>query len=273
MNEETRKKLDEAIPQEAIEQRSGGGAKMLSYLSGAYVINRLNQVIGQGRWGYEIEKLDKVFEGEIEQYSGKAFTVSYIAQVRLYTSKEDSSPWGSGSFTEVGYGDGTDKKSPGKAHELATKEAVTDALKRAAKNLGISMGLGLYFKEGQYVGEEKAVDNIDATTRPGISERIANAAIGEAKLPATPADASMGRASAAGGGAPTKASEKVLKGQIKSAFAVLQDQKKISKETFVSDYLKGKKVDDLDDKGIQLVITKLGLNFPELGLGSTKGAN
>ncbi len=251
MNEDTRNKLNESIPKAAIEQRSGGGAKMLSYLSGAYVINRLNQVLGQGNWGYEIERLDKVWEGKIENYSGEVFGVSYIAQVRLYTAlKEKEISYGVNSFTEVGYGDGTDKKSPGKAHELATKEAVTDALKRAAKNLGLSMGLELYFKEGQYVGEE--TDNTNAATVD--------------RNTSTETPKKMEQASNKNSEAAIKTPSKVLKGQIKSAFSVLQDQKKITKEAFISEYTKGVKVDDLDDSTVNLVITKLGLNFPELGL-------
>jgi recombination DNA repair RAD52 pathway protein len=56
-------------------------------------------------------------------------------------------------YGDVGYGDGSDKTNPGKAHELAAKEAVTDALKRCAKNLGMSMGLALYDKTQENVDE------------------------------------------------------------------------------------------------------------------------
>lgn len=111
--------LDEQIPESAVETREQSGKK-LSYLSGQYVINRLNKVLGQGNWEYQIYELNKVFEGTIAQYSGEAFTTSYIAQVQLRADINGKEV----RFVEVGYGDGADKKSAGKAHELATKEAV-----------------------------------------------------------------------------------------------------------------------------------------------------
>src|ERR1700722_7790641 len=127
----TKDLLNQNIPAEVVEEREAwrGGPK-LSYLSGAYVINRLNEVLGQGNWGYSIKALNKVHEGTIEQTAGSVFTVSYITTLGFYAMIDGKGA----SFDEVGYGDGTDKKSQGKAHELATKESVTDALKRAAKN-------------------------------------------------------------------------------------------------------------------------------------------
>lgn len=246
-----KKLLDEPIPNEAVSTREAwkGGPK-LSYLSGAYVINRLNQVLGQGNWGYAIEKLDKVFEGMQEQYSGEAYSTSYIAQVTLsFRNEVDAdayTPWQ--SFTEVGYGDGTDKKSPGKAHELATKEAVTDALKRAAKNLGMSMGLALYFKEGQFTGgeanEEPSVEQADTKIN---SNSEAGIELKKAKSDKKPADA------------------KVSREKIKYMFGVLEARKQVTRDAFVKDYLGGRKVDDLDDANVIETLNKLQTNFPELG--------
>ncbi len=238
---ETRKNLDAQIPAEAVTTRESykGGPK-LSYLTGAYVINRLNEILGQGNWSYGIEEMTKVFEGKIEQYSGEAFTVSYISRIWFNADIDGRRS----SFTEVGYGDGTDKKSPGKAHELATKEAVTDGLKRAAKNLGISMGLGLYFKSGEYVDEQN--EKNEPTKR---EETKAN--------PEAPKKSSTKN---------TKPDAKIFKEQIKSSFAVLQAQKKITKEDFIKTYLNGGKTDDLTDQAVTEVLGKLKENFPELGL-------
>jgi DNA repair and recombination protein RAD52 len=138
--------LDSKIPRDVISTREGGGGRKLSYLEGHYVIDRLNKVIGIGNWAYTSDVI-KVFEGE---QNGK-FSTSYIGKVRLVCTL----PGGvQTEFTDVGYGDGTDPRSPGKAHELAVKEAVTDALKRCAKNLGMSMGLALYSKEQENVDDE-----------------------------------------------------------------------------------------------------------------------
>ncbi len=247
--EELVKVLDSNIPEDVIEKRSGGGGKELSYLSGAYVIDRLNQVLGIGEWSYSIESLTKVFEGEVAGYSGDVKSVSYTAIVQLEASIAGKRVF----FTEVGYGDGTDKKNAGKAHELAVKEAVTDGVKRAAKNLGRSMGLGLYFKEGQYVGETS-----DAVDKSATKETKAVSGVGN--------ESNTGRSEGSKSNGSKAGNIKVLRTQIKSAFAVLQDQKKITKEAFISEYTKGTTVDDLDDANINVVIEKLKTNYPELGL-------
>lgn len=132
-------KLDEALDRDQVSQRQAGGGVTLDYVSGYYVIDRLNKVIGIGNWSYDVTKRDCVYQGEIE---GR-FHANYLSEVSLYVNLGE----GTVRFTDVGYGDGMDKKNPGKAHELASKESVTDALKRCAKNLGMSMGLALYDKE------------------------------------------------------------------------------------------------------------------------------
>jgi recombination DNA repair RAD52 pathway protein len=71
-------------------------------------------------------------------------------------------------FIDYGYGDGSDKFKIGKAHELAVKEAVTDGIKRCAKNLGMSMGLALYDKTQENVEDaapEKPAAQAPARTR------------------------------------------------------------------------------------------------------------
>ena len=161
--EAIKKRLDEKIPREAVAQREGGGKTKLSYLEGWYVIDRLNAIFGQGNWQYGIDELKLVYQGEVAGQYGSKHCCSYVAQVRLEvrqpTQMKEKEPdvfsysnWV--SFTEVGYGDGSDKSNPGKAHELAVKEAVTDGVKRAAKNLGMSMGLALYDKTQENVSDE-----------------------------------------------------------------------------------------------------------------------
>jgi hypothetical protein len=63
-----------------------------------------------------------------------------------------------------------------------------------------------------------------------------------------------------------KTDTKVLRQKIKSAFSVLEAQKKITKEVFIKDYLSGGKVDEVSDNQINIAITKLKLNFTELSL-------
>lgn len=147
-------RFDEKIPRSAVKTREGGG-RSLSYLEGWYVQDRLNQVLGHGKWSYSISELTKVFEGTTTQRSGEVYTTSYIAQVNL---RIESGPGVESAYYEdVGYGDGTDRNNPGKAHELAVKEAVTDGLKRAARNLGMSFGLALYDKSQEFVSDESTI--------------------------------------------------------------------------------------------------------------------
>jgi len=157
--EDVAKQLDEKIPRDLVATRSNGNFS-LSYLEGWHVIDRLNQVFGNLKWSYDIEELKLVNEGKNAK---GAFTASYIARVRLTvpnfkdTPKEEAMYYGSGTtYEDVGFGNGMDRYDAGKPHELATKEAVTDGLKRCAKNLGMSMGLALY---------DKTQENVDDGTK------------------------------------------------------------------------------------------------------------
>lgn len=143
------KLCEEKIPRDVIEHREQSGKK-LSYLPGWYVISRLNDVFGQTAWSYQ-SSVEKLFDGQVETSKGATNYVSYKATVRLVVD------FGNGKqteFTDVGFGDGQDKNNPGKAHELAMKEAVTDGLKRCARCLGNSFGNGLYDKSGDGIASE-----------------------------------------------------------------------------------------------------------------------
>lgn len=148
-------RLDEAIPEDVVSSRAGGGGKRLSYLEAWYVRDRLNQVIGHGNWGYELVELKAV---DSFKDSKERFNVSAIARLRLDVKlpELEKGSWPA-TYEEVGYGNGVDRAAFGPAYELAFKEAASDALKRAAVNLGRSMGLALYDKEQTYVEKKKEV--------------------------------------------------------------------------------------------------------------------
>lgn len=228
-------KLDENISKTDITVRQGGAGKTLSYLETWYVIDRMNQVLGQGNWGYQTAKLDKVFEGQDGQ--GR-FTTSYIATVSLFTTIDGKTV----VFSDVGYGDGTDKMSAGKAHELATKEAVSDAVKRCAKNLGRSMGLALYDKTQEFVGDTKE----DRPTIPTSTKVDASA--GTIKTP------------------PTKPARPV-KELITAAFTVLEAQQKITADEFKTKYLGGKGIGKVDVGVLEAAYKAVTKDFPQLSGG------
>lgn len=144
----TQEMLEENIPASVVSKREAfrGGPK-LSYLESWYVIDRLNQVFGNGNWNYGITELTQVSEDE---HNGK-YRVFYRSRVQLQVPALGT------LIEDVGFGNGADKTGFGPAHELACKEAVSDALKRCAKSLGKSMGLALYDKSQTHVeGEAEA---------------------------------------------------------------------------------------------------------------------
>jgi hypothetical protein len=147
--EEILKALDADTPRDVIEQREGGGAKKLSYLPGWHVINELNKIFGPDAWSYDVTELRCVHSGEFPGKYGAIQSASYVATVSLYVQFPGSEQ--AKRITDVGFGNGTDKTDPGKPHELATKEAVTDAIKRCAKSLGMFLGLSLYTKSDEYI--------------------------------------------------------------------------------------------------------------------------
>lgn len=257
--EQIRAELDAKIPREAISLRDSGTGKQLSYLEGHYVINRLNQVLGQGNWQYSIADLRQVYQGEgVDRYNKPTFNVHYIAMITFQAIIEGKAF----TFTDVGYGDGSDKKSFGKAHELATKEAVTDGLKRCAKNLGMSMGLALYDKEQTNVEDEIITGS---TTDSGRTE--AQSTSGGADNTATTKATGRARGGASNRkSAPTSDSKRAL---IRAAATTLNEMGVIDLNTFKKEFILTKGVDSLDamqDTDIEALLTTVTTKYPQLQL-------
>lgn len=170
--EDVVKQLGEDIPRKAVASRQGGNGKSLDYLQGWYVIDRMNQVFGQGNWAYNTNGNPTcVYAGEVDDNGKSFYFVSYTASVQLTANFPMPAVNGveqvrQVKITDVGYGDGRDNKIIGKAHELAIKESVTDALKRCAKSLGMSMGLALYDKTQEFVSDDESDREIVKATIP-----------------------------------------------------------------------------------------------------------
>lgn len=148
------KELDAKIPRSVVEERDGGGGRMLSYLSGHYVIDRLNKIFGPLNWSKQVTDIREVVNTVNKRQRDGSYKEekypAYIVKVVL-TVKSDDSPY---MTIKEAYGYGADKSGLN-AHELAIKEAVTDALKVAAKDLGMSLGLALYSKEQENVEDDE----------------------------------------------------------------------------------------------------------------------
>lgn len=182
--------LEAKIPRSVISKRDGGGGRKLDYLEGWYVIDRMNQIFGVGGWSYVTDEMRLVHQGEVD---GK-HVAHYVAKITVRAAGT--------AFSDFGYGDGTDKYNPGKAHELAVKEAVTDAIKRACKNFGKSMGLALYDKTREFVDEEE-----QSSVGTGDTKRTqANASTGSKDAAATTAPQASGSGDVVAGGSTGKTS-------------------------------------------------------------------
>lgn len=167
--------LDAKIPRDCISSREGGGRSKLSYLEGHYVIDRLNKVLGIGNWAYRAT-------ATVVHTDTVNNSVHYTAQVHLVVEL----PGGiKTEFVDYGYGDGSDKFKIGKAHELAVKEAVTDGIKRCAKNLGMSMGLALYDKTQENVEEAAAPEKATAQAAKPEPKRDVTQYVPDKKAAAT----------------------------------------------------------------------------------------
>lgn len=162
--------LDEPIPRDVISKRKGGSGKSLDYLEGWYVVDRMNQLFGPFGWHCETVFFNQVTgPGTPHNTNGHPDTpVSYIAKVRIVVNGNP------GNIVHEGTGYGSDKGGFN-PHELAIKEAETDAFKRAAMKFGRSMGLALYDKTQEYVTETKIESTSGTGTSGGIDSKAPGA--------------------------------------------------------------------------------------------------
>lgn len=147
------KTLREKLAKEhVLERESYKNGPKLAYLPAHFVINQANEIFGFGMWSTEIEHLQMLDSAEYEKPPYNAgekpkvmFAVSYLCRLKLIVKAGTAE----NVYSDVGFGSGVANASPvGKqsAYELATKEAVTDALKRCLRYYGNQFGLSLYDK-------------------------------------------------------------------------------------------------------------------------------
>jgi recombination DNA repair RAD52 pathway protein len=131
--------------------------KGMAYLETFDVLAHLTRIFGIENWDKEVRSLDCVFE---EQRTGekRGWDVCYRAVVRLTIRDAE------GSMVivheDAATGSAANQPVRADAHDLAVKSAVSDALKRAAKDLGNQFGLSLYDKGSlkSVVGKSLAYD-------------------------------------------------------------------------------------------------------------------
>lgn len=122
-----------------VAHRNQGGMQ-LSYLEAWDVKAHLIRVFGFGGWSADVLSADCVYEEKNEK--GR-WEVAYKVVMRLRIHSQDSDPFSETTYTEAAVGSST-LPQRGEAHDMAVKTAESDALKRAAINLGTQFGLSLY---------------------------------------------------------------------------------------------------------------------------------
>lgn len=118
----------------------------MSYLEAWDVIAHLTRIFGPLNWDKEVKEVVMIYDefvnwtprGQTIPKSG--YDVAYRSIVRLTIRSE----LGTKVSEDVATGQAQHQPNRGDAHDLALKSAVSDALKRAAKDLGNQFGLSLY---------------------------------------------------------------------------------------------------------------------------------
>lgn len=138
--------LEAKLDPSAVKKPEGRFGPKGDYIEGWHAIAEANRIFGHGGWSYTIKSLTRDDLREAKDSKGQpqwqaAYTCIVTVEVGGVT-RED-----------VGFGSGF-ARHPGDAIEGATKEAVTDALKRALRTFGWPFGLALYDKARANVGRD-----------------------------------------------------------------------------------------------------------------------
>jgi len=178
LNEDQVEELDKLLPAEVVSHRETypGSKLFLDYVEGWWVIHEANRIFGFAGWQPKILDLRLVNESEHIQSTTnkKGWIVSYLCLMEISVHTEE----GWLSRQDVGFGEGIDYSSLGRAHESAGKEAVTDALKRVFKDWGNRFGLALYDKTKQFVSSEVTTEEpsgkfVKEKPSPPLTKKVA----------------------------------------------------------------------------------------------------
>lgn len=134
LNDDQYAQLLKPLNPNRVAKRSQAG-RNLSYLEAWDVKAHLIRVFGFAGWSWDVLTADLAFESEKD---GK-WNVGYKVIGRLTIGNE----YPEATYTEAAIGNAT-LPQRGEAHDMAIKTAESDALKRAAINLGTQFGLSLY---------------------------------------------------------------------------------------------------------------------------------
>jgi len=129
--------LSEPLDPRRVSTRKGSGSQRLSYLQAHDVKRTANRIFGWGGWSYYVDELVLLGEEPFTRNGKNGIRVGYRATVTVLAGGVQRGDSGYGDAMEYG----GSRITP---HELASKEAVSDALKRCLASFGDQFGLCLY---------------------------------------------------------------------------------------------------------------------------------
>ena len=133
LNEAQVEQLLRPLNPSRVAKRSQAG-RQLSYLEAWDVKAHLIRIFGFGGWSWNVLKAELAFEEKNEK---SQWNVGYKVIGRLYIHSLEC------DYSEAAVGSAS-LPQRGEAHDMAIKTGESDALKRAAINLGTQFGLSLY---------------------------------------------------------------------------------------------------------------------------------
>ncbi|ADM12218.1 Rad52-like DNA repair and recombination protein [Encephalitozoon intestinalis ATCC 50506] len=150
------KLLRQKLGPEFISYRPGFNMSKIAYVEGWMAISLANRIFGFNGWSSEIRSMTIDYEEGGDKKIGLGVSCLVRVMLKDGTYRED-----------IGFGSSENQKSKAIAYEKAKKEAATDALKRALRQFGNSLGNCCYdknyIKEIQRIHKinEKALDSND----------------------------------------------------------------------------------------------------------------
>lgn len=159
--DEQKKALSAPLDPKHIVKPTGRFGAKGDYIEGWHAIAEANRIFGHDGWSHTIELIKDALELGKDRDGNDQWQAAYTC---ICTVKA-----GGVERQDVGFGSGF-AKQVGDAIEGATKEAATDALKRALRTFGHPFGLALYDKKRTHVGvsEPEPVEAISDTQRDYI---------------------------------------------------------------------------------------------------------
>lgn len=169
-NDQQKKHLEAPLDATRVKRREG-----FDYIEGWRAIAEANRIFGFDGWTREMVSLDQTNCDLLDiTPQKKQWRVGYVARVRVVAC---------GVTREgVGYGSGMAKPDAlGSAIESASKEAETDAMKRALMTFGNPFGLALYDKKKANVAAPSPLSD-PASTKRAIKDAMEAAGIEKAHM-------------------------------------------------------------------------------------------